>query len=93
SGAALYSCYALALLSIAGVIVWWPRRMQFPLAPVVVPIAIVVITVLVTYANTRFRTTAEPSLAILSAVAINGAIRAGRRAVRNEPAAGLGDES
>jgi len=93
SWAALYSFYALALLSIAGVIVWWPRRTQLPLAPVVVPIAIVVVTVLVTYANTRFRTTAEPSLAILSAVAIDGAIRAIRRARRNEQTARLGNEN
>jgi hypothetical protein len=35
------------------------------------PIVVVVITVLVTYASTRFRTTAEPSIAVLAAVAID----------------------
>jgi hypothetical protein len=36
----------------------------------IAPIVVVLVTVLVTYASTRFRTTAEPSLAVLAAVAI-----------------------
>jgi 4-amino-4-deoxy-L-arabinose transferase-like glycosyltransferase len=82
SWAALYSFYALALLSIPGVILLWPRREHTPLSPVVAPIVVVVITVMVTYANTRFRTTTEPSLAILTAVTIDAAIRAVHRAPR-----------
>src|SRR6185312_12816117 len=82
SWAALYSFYALALLAIPGVIILWPRRKRIPLSPVGAPVAVVVITVMVTYANTRFRTTAEPSLAILTAVTIDAACRAVRGASR-----------
>ena len=42
-----------------------------PLYPLLAPIGVVVITVLLIYASTRFRTTAEPSIAILTAVAID----------------------
>jgi hypothetical protein len=40
------------------------------------PVIVVVITVLVTYASTRFRTTAEASFVVLGAVAIDAAIAA-----------------
>jgi 4-amino-4-deoxy-L-arabinose transferase-like glycosyltransferase len=93
SWAGLYSFYALALLSIPGVIVWWPRRKRIPVSPVVAPLVVVVITVMVTYANTRFRTTAEPSLAILAAVAIDAAIRALHRAARPKRAAMVESDS
>ncbi len=82
SWAALYSFYWLALLSIAGAVVWWPRRKKVPLSPVVAPVFIVIITVMVTYANTRFRTTTEPSLAILTAVAIDAVVRVVSRPAR-----------
>lgn len=72
-----YSFYALALLSIAGAEVV-RRARRVPLWPMLVPIGVVLITVLVTYASTRFRTTAEPMLVVLGAVALH----AGWRRVR-----------
>lgn len=66
----LYGFWALALLSIAGAVVLRKRAHAPPLYPLLAPVAAVIVTVLITYASTRFRTTAEPSLAVLSAVAI-----------------------
>jgi hypothetical protein len=88
SWAALYSFWVLALLSIAGAFV--PRRAAArvvddrapPVYPLIAPIAVVLVTVLVTYASTRFRTTAEPSLAVLAALAIVSAIDAARTRMR-----------
>jgi hypothetical protein len=53
--------------------VLYKRRPQRgpPLYPVLAPIYAVVITVLVTYASTRFRAVAEPSIALLAALAID----------------------
>jgi 4-amino-4-deoxy-L-arabinose transferase-like glycosyltransferase len=76
SWAALYSFWALALLSIGGVIGRrrasgrGPDDRAPPVYPLIAPIVVVLVTVLVTYASTRFRTTAEPSLAVLAAVAV-----------------------
>ena len=76
SWAALYSFWALALLSIAGAVVLRRREHGPPVYPLLAPIVVVVVTVVVTYASTRFRTTAEPSLAVLAAFAIDVAIEA-----------------
>jgi 4-amino-4-deoxy-L-arabinose transferase-like glycosyltransferase len=76
SWAALYSFWALALLSIAGAFVLRRRGRGPPLYPLLAPMVVVVVTVVVTYASTRFRTTAEPSLAVLAAVAIEAVIEA-----------------
>jgi 4-amino-4-deoxy-L-arabinose transferase-like glycosyltransferase len=68
----LFSFWALALLAIAGVVLHKRRKPRGPpLFPVLAPIYAVVITVLVTYASTRFRAVAEPSIALLAALAIN----------------------
>jgi 4-amino-4-deoxy-L-arabinose transferase-like glycosyltransferase len=81
--AALVSYYALALLSIAGVLML--RRRRIPVFPILAALAVVLITTALTYSNARFRTPAEIMLAILAAVAIDGGIawiaarRAGRR--------------
>ncbi|MDQ1481070.1 MAG: hypothetical protein QOI44_1931 [Actinomycetota bacterium] len=79
SWAALYSFWALAVLSIAAGFVRRRRtradtRDRPPLWPLVMPIVVVLVTVVVTYASTRFRTTGEPSLVVLAAIAIDGAI-------------------
>ena len=70
----LYSFWALALLSIGGAFVLRRRAHSPPLYPLLAPVAAVIATVLVTYASTRFRTTAEPSLAVLAAIAIDALI-------------------
>lgn len=78
SWAALYSFWALALLSIAaGFVRRRPRTRRDerpPLWPLVMPIVVVLVTVFVTYASTRFRTSGEPSFVVLAAVAIDAAI-------------------
>lgn len=71
----MYSFYALALLSIAGAIVL-RRSRRAPLFPLLVPPVVVLITVVVTYASTRFRSSAEVVLCILAAVAIDAAVTA-----------------
>jgi 4-amino-4-deoxy-L-arabinose transferase-like glycosyltransferase len=86
---ALYSFWLLALLSIAGAVGLRRRAHAPPLYPLLAPIAAVVVTVLTTYASTRFRTTAEPSFVVLAALAIDalyGYVRTRRRAAsRREP--------
>jgi 4-amino-4-deoxy-L-arabinose transferase-like glycosyltransferase len=73
SWAALYSFWLLALLSMAGGVML-RRRHVVPLYPLIAPIVVVVLTVMVTYASTRFRTTAEPAFVVLAAVAVDAAI-------------------
>jgi Dolichyl-phosphate-mannose-protein mannosyltransferase len=92
SWAALYSFWVLALLSIAGAVAPRftrprdPDPARAPRWPLLVPVAVVFVTVVVTYASTRFRATAEPSIAVLAALAIDAAfvwMRAGYASARN----------
>jgi MYXO-CTERM domain-containing protein len=86
---ALYSFWLLALLSIGGAVALRRRAHAPPHYPLLAPIAAVIVTVLTTYASTRFRTTAEPSFVVLAALAIDalyGYVRTRRRAAsRREP--------
>jgi 4-amino-4-deoxy-L-arabinose transferase-like glycosyltransferase len=92
SRAALYSFYVLAVLAVIGAIVV-RRRRERPLFPLLAPIGVFLVTVVVTYASTRFRATAEPMIAVLAAVAIEAAVdrvvrtRAAVDAAPPEPAA------
>ena len=70
----LYTFWLLALLSIAGAVVLRKRAHAPPLYPLLAPILVVVVTVLITYASTRFRTTAEPSFVVLASLAIDTVI-------------------
>jgi 4-amino-4-deoxy-L-arabinose transferase-like glycosyltransferase len=72
SWAALYSFWTIALLSIAGTFVL--RRRKIPVHPLLATVVVVFVTVVVTYASTRFRTTAEPALVVLASAAIDAAI-------------------
>jgi hypothetical protein len=74
SWAGLYSFYAVAILAIAGALVLRRRRAAVPLYPLLAPAAVVIFTVLVTYASTRFRAATEPILVVLAAVAIDAAV-------------------
>jgi 4-amino-4-deoxy-L-arabinose transferase-like glycosyltransferase len=69
SWAGLFSFYAAALLGVAGAVVL-ARNKTSPVYPLLAPIAVVIVTVIVTYASTRFRAIAEPMLAVLAAVAL-----------------------
>ena len=69
SWAALYSFYGLAILAVAGAVVLAGSK-TCPLYPLLAPIAVAIVTVIVTYASTRFRAIAEPMLAVLAAYAL-----------------------
>jgi hypothetical protein len=79
----MYSFYALALLSVWGAIDL-RRRHTVPVFPLLVPPVMVLFTVITIYASTRFRASAEVSLCLLAAIALDGAITfvAGRRSGR-----------
>lgn len=84
SWSALYSFYALALLAIAGGVDFRRHANGLPLFPLLTPVVVVIVTTLVTYASTRFRTTAEPVICVLAALAIDAVVRSllARRRVR-----------
>ncbi len=85
----LYSFFLLALLAIAGVVVHKRRKPRGPpLYPLLAPIYALVVTVLVTYASTRFRSVAEPSIALLAALAIDAFFR-GRTSDTSEERVGV----
>ncbi|MGZ4675608.1 MAG: ArnT family glycosyltransferase [Acidimicrobiia bacterium] len=72
--AGMYSFYALALLSVAGAIAL-RRRRTVPVFPLLVPPVMVLVTVVTIYASTRFRASAEVSLCLLAAVALDEGLR------------------
>ncbi len=76
--AGMYSFYAMALLSVAGAIAL-RRKRTAPVFPLLVPPVIVLVTVVLTYASTRFRSSAEVAFCVLAAVAIDSAVDAVRR--------------
>jgi 4-amino-4-deoxy-L-arabinose transferase-like glycosyltransferase len=67
---ALYSFYALAVLAIAGGVVA-RKGLLVPLIVLLAPIIAFLATTVLTYANTRFRTTAEPSIVVFAAIALD----------------------
>ena len=75
SWSALYSFYALALLAICGAVVVRRERLA-PVFPLFAVFLMVIVTVSVTYASTRFRAAAEPMVVVLAAVAVDRGIRA-----------------
>ena len=79
----LVAYYPTLLLAVAGAVALWRRRARAALWILVVPAIIVTLNTMVTYGITRFRAGAEPSLAILAAVAVvalAGRVRARSRA-------------
>ncbi|MCU4182923.1 glycosyltransferase family 2 protein [Acidiferrimicrobium sp. IK] len=79
TGLAMY--YALVPMALAGGVVL--RRRGVPVFPLVAVIADVAISVLLTFGQTRYRSIAEPVLALLAAVAVDGMLR--RRNARRSP--------
>jgi 4-amino-4-deoxy-L-arabinose transferase-like glycosyltransferase len=65
--------WVLAPFAAAGAVVL--RRRREPLAILLVPIAMVILTALTTYGSTRFRFAAEPSVVVLAAVALDALAR------------------
>jgi 4-amino-4-deoxy-L-arabinose transferase-like glycosyltransferase len=68
------------LVPLAGAGGWLLRRRGQPLAILLVPVAMVTLTALLTYGSTRFRFAAEPSIVVLAAVALDAAVRSRWRA-------------
>jgi 4-amino-4-deoxy-L-arabinose transferase-like glycosyltransferase len=66
----LFVYYPTLIGAIAGAIIMWRRRARRALWVLFVPAIAVTVGVAVTYGQTRFRAAAEPSLAILAAVAV-----------------------
>jgi 4-amino-4-deoxy-L-arabinose transferase-like glycosyltransferase len=62
--------YPTLILAVAGSIAMWRRRARLALWVLLVPAISVTIGVAATYGQTRFRSAAEPSLAILAAVGV-----------------------
>ncbi|HEX4864886.1 MAG TPA: hypothetical protein VFV02_12490, partial [Acidimicrobiales bacterium] len=72
--------YAFAALSVAGAV--FLRRRRLPIFPMLAVAVDVVVAVLVTYGQTRFRATLEPVLVLLSAVAVAEGAAEGRILLR-----------
>lgn len=77
----MYAFWGLALASVAGAVVL-RRSRRAPVFPLLVPPLIVLVTALVTYASTRFRSSAEVVVCVLAAIAVDAGIRALRPAER-----------
>ncbi len=75
----LVAYYPLLAGAIVGAAVLWRRRRRAALWILVTPAIAVTTGVAATYGQTRFRAAAEPSLAILAAVAIVAGLRVYRR--------------
>jgi 4-amino-4-deoxy-L-arabinose transferase-like glycosyltransferase len=81
--------YVLAALSVVGV--WMLRRRGIIVYPLLAVAADVVVAVLLTYGQTRFRAAVEPVLALLAAVAIDGVLSWRRAGPVRVPAASAGE--
>jgi 4-amino-4-deoxy-L-arabinose transferase-like glycosyltransferase len=76
--AGLFSFWAVAVLAIAGAVLL-RRRRAWPLFPLLVPPAVALVAVMVTYGNPRFRFAGATTLLVLAAVAIDAVIARVRR--------------
>ena len=74
----LFVFYPTALAAVAGVVALRRRRARFVLWLMLVPAIVVTLFAALTYGSTRFRSPAEPVLAILAAVGVVSIIRARR---------------
>ena len=75
-----YAVYFPTLVAaVIGAVLLGRRRQRFALAVLLAPAVAVTVGVAVTYGQTRFRAVAEPSLAILAAVALVALVRGSRR--------------
>jgi 4-amino-4-deoxy-L-arabinose transferase-like glycosyltransferase len=79
--AGIVTFWPVAVAAVAGAVVL-RRRRTTPVWPLLAPCVMVVVTVIVTYASTRFRAAAEPALVVLAAVAIDAMLPRRRAPVR-----------
>jgi hypothetical protein len=73
----LVTYYPLMVLAVGGVFA--VRRRRVPWWPLVAPAVIVVVATAITFGQTRYRTTAEATLAVLAAVALDASLPRKRR--------------
>jgi hypothetical protein len=66
----IFVFYPTLLFAIAGCVLLWKRRKRWFLWILLVPAIVVTLSSAATYGQTRFRAAAEPSLAVLAAVAV-----------------------
>jgi heme A synthase len=80
----LYSYYVIAALAVGGALVLRGRRV--PLLPLVAFPVIVLVSVAITFAQSRYRAPAEAALVVLAAVAVDAAVQrlVARRRAREE---------
>lgn len=83
----MISFWILAILSIFGVVVL--RRRRVPVYPLLALPAIALVAITIAFASTRYRSTAEPALVLLGAVALDAAIHRSR----NEDGGTRGDHA
>lgn len=86
----VYTFWAVALLAVPGAVVL-RRRQTWPLFPLLVPPAVALVAVMVTYGNPRFRFAGATTLLVLAAVAIDAVI-ARVRPARASVTPGEGDD-
>jgi 4-amino-4-deoxy-L-arabinose transferase-like glycosyltransferase len=67
--------YPTLIAAVAGAIALWRRRFRLELWVLVVPAIVVTLASAGTYGQTRFRAAAEPSLAVLAAIAAVAVVR------------------
>ncbi|MFM8238084.1 MAG: hypothetical protein ACKOBG_10080, partial [Actinomycetota bacterium] len=77
--AGLVTTWLTVPLAVGGAVVL--RRRRVAVSPLVAPAGVVLVTVVVTYASTRFRAAAEPTLAILAVAAIGAVLDRFRRRI------------
>jgi hypothetical protein len=85
----LVAFYPLALLAIAGV--WIRRRRRELLWPLLVPPVIVTLASMIAFGSVRYRTSAEPVIVVLAAIALTSPELWRRRRSRREDTSGAPD--
>lgn len=84
----LVAYYPTLVAAVAGAVLLWRRRRRFVLWVLGTPALVVTVGSALTYGQTRFRAAAEPSLAVLAAVAVVAAAGALRRRAAQVPPTG-----
>ena len=82
---ALVTYYPTMLLVAAGAVVLWRRRV--PVWPLLCPLVVVCCATVITFGQTRYRTTAEGAMAVLAGIALAAIVP--RHAQRPRQRAGL----
>lgn len=85
----LVAYYPTLVAAVAGGVVVWRTRRRVELWALAAPAIVVTVGAAVSYGQTRFRAAAEPSLAILAAVALVAFVSRAGRVTRRTPSASV----